>query len=195
MVSGAGGGFSQRVEPPPGVRARRSASEVWRCIRWRTWREIRIDQKGWWWRSSECRWDEQESGCMLKPDRSWRRSGNLIVGDSSHGCDGQDSGLEWNECSALWSLRRTPAIVLLRQDEKCGDQELSERRAVPSRNMASNSAFAIASLSGASRRGRQATGGSGVNLNLYRFLLLRVLKAMGMSEFLNSFLIVLLTGP
>jgi hypothetical protein len=37
------------------------------------------------------------------------------------------------------------------------DQELSERRTLPSRNMASNSALAIASRSGASRRGRQVT--------------------------------------
>jgi hypothetical protein len=33
---------------------------------------------------------------------------------------------------------------------------------MPSRNMASNSALAIASLSGASRRGRQVTGQPGV---------------------------------
>jgi hypothetical protein len=42
------------------------------------------------------------------------------------------------------------------------DQELSERRAVPSSNMASNSALAIASRSGASRLGRQVTGGPGI---------------------------------
>jgi hypothetical protein len=39
---------------------------------------------------------------------------------------------------------------------------LEEGRAVPSRTMASNSARAMLSLSGASRRGRQATGGPGV---------------------------------
>jgi hypothetical protein len=38
------------------------------------------------------------------------------------------------------------------------DQELSERRAVPSRNMASNSALAIASRSGVSRLGHQYVG-------------------------------------
>jgi hypothetical protein len=42
------------------------------------------------------------------------------------------------------------------------DQELFERRAVPSHNMASNSALAMASLSGNSRRGRQVTGGPDV---------------------------------
>jgi hypothetical protein len=42
------------------------------------------------------------------------------------------------------------------------DEELSDRQAVPSRNMASNSAFVIVSQSGASHRGRQVTGGPGV---------------------------------
>jgi hypothetical protein len=120
---------------------------VRRCVGQRLWRETRIGQKVWWWWSSECRWDEQESGYKLEPDRSWRRSSNLIVSKSSHGCDGQDSGLEWYERSALCNLRRDANHWL---------------RAVPSHNMASISALAIASLSGASRRGRQATGGPGV---------------------------------
>jgi hypothetical protein len=38
------------------------------------------------------------------------------------------------------------------------DQELSVRRAVPSHNMALNSALTIASLSGVSRHGQQVTG-------------------------------------
>jgi hypothetical protein len=42
------------------------------------------------------------------------------------------------------------------------DQELSKRRAVPSFYMPSNSALAKASRSGASRRGRQVTGGPAV---------------------------------
>jgi hypothetical protein len=46
---------------------------------------------------------------------------------------------------------------------RADDQE-SERRAVPSLNMASNSALAMASRSGASRCGRQVTGGPGVVL-------------------------------
>ena len=44
------------------------------------------------------------------------------------------------------------------------DQDTSERRAVPSRNMASNSVLATVSLSGARRRGRLVTGGPGVVL-------------------------------
>jgi hypothetical protein len=40
-------------------------------------------------------------------------------------------------------------------------QELSEWRAVPSHSMASKSALAMVSRSGASRRGRQVTGGPG----------------------------------
>jgi hypothetical protein len=55
----------------------------------------------------------------------------------------------------------TPPVVL-GYDVEAEDQELSERRAVPSRNMASNSALATASRSGASRRGRQVTGGPGI---------------------------------
>jgi hypothetical protein len=42
------------------------------------------------------------------------------------------------------------------------DQDSSERRVVPSRNMASNSALATVSLSGARRRGRIVTGEHGV---------------------------------
>jgi hypothetical protein len=42
------------------------------------------------------------------------------------------------------------------------DQELSEGRAVPSLTITSNSALAMASGSGASRRGLQETGGPGV---------------------------------
>jgi hypothetical protein len=42
---------------------------------------------------------------------------------------------------------------------KAEDQALSERRAVPSCNMASNSALAMVSRSGASHRGQQVTGG------------------------------------
>jgi hypothetical protein len=38
------------------------------------------------------------------------------------------------------------------------DHELPERRAVPSRNMASNSVLGVVSRSGASRRDRQMTG-------------------------------------
>jgi hypothetical protein len=72
----------------------------------RTWKETRISQMKWWWRSSECRWDGQESGYMLEQHRSWRRSGNLRVGDSSYGCDRQDSGLESYERWALYNLRR-----------------------------------------------------------------------------------------
>jgi len=56
---------------------------------------------------------------------------------------------------------RTPAVVLRGDDE---DQEPSERRAVPSIIIVSNSAFAIASLSGARRWGRKDTGGPGVVL-------------------------------
>jgi hypothetical protein len=52
--------------------------------------------------------------------------------------------------------------VVLGNDVECRRPELSEWRAVPSCNMASNSALAIASRSSASRRGRQVTGGPGV---------------------------------
>jgi hypothetical protein len=56
----------------------------------------------------------------------------------------------------------TPPVILLGHDVERRDQELLELRALPSRNMASNSALAIANLSSASRRGRQVTGGSGI---------------------------------
>jgi hypothetical protein len=54
-----------------------------------------------------------------------------------------------------------PAIVFFGTMWRAEDQELPDRRAVPSRNMATNSALAIASRSGGSRRVRQVTGGPG----------------------------------
>jgi hypothetical protein len=67
----------------------------------------------------------------------------------------------WNGTSVQRSVvfAGTPTVVLLGQDVKCGGPRT---RVVPSRNMVSNSALAIANMSGASRRARQVTGGPGV---------------------------------
>jgi hypothetical protein len=51
----------------------------------------------------------------------------------------------------------TPTVVLLGQIYRPEDQKHPERRAVPSRNMASNSALAIVSQSSANRRDRKVT--------------------------------------
>jgi hypothetical protein len=56
----------------------------------------------------------------------------------------------------------TPAVVLLGYDVERRRPGTLERRAVPFRNMASNSALTIASRSGASRHGRQVTVGPGI---------------------------------
>jgi hypothetical protein len=93
-------------------------------------------------------------GCMPSPYRSLKRSGNLRFGASSHGCDVQDNGLGivW-PFNALKSLQGRQPLPFLGTICRAEDQELSERGAVPCRNMASNSDLAIASLSGGSRRG------------------------------------------
>jgi hypothetical protein len=56
----------------------------------------------------------------------------------------------------------SPAVFFLRDEWRGEAQGLSERRAVPFRNISSNSDFAIRMRSGASRRGRDVTGGPGV---------------------------------
>jgi hypothetical protein len=57
---------------------------------------------------------------MLELDRYWRRSDTLRVGKSSHGCDGQDSGLKWYELQGSIVSAETPIVVLLGHDVKCG---------------------------------------------------------------------------
>ena len=64
------------------------------------------------------------------------------------------------ECSVVATGPSTD--ILLGNEMEGGDHGTSARRAVPSRSMASNSALAMAKLSGARWRGRQATGGPGV---------------------------------
>jgi hypothetical protein len=56
--------------------------------------------------------------------------------------------------SALKSPQQRQPLSFLGTMCRAEDQKLSERRAVPSRSMASNSALARASPSGASRPGR-----------------------------------------
>jgi hypothetical protein len=71
-------------------------------------------------------------------------------------------GTTHSESSASQSQASNQPLSFLGTMCRAEDQELSERRGVPSRNMASNSALAIASQSGASLLGRQVTGGPGI---------------------------------
>ena len=91
------------------------------------------------------------------------RAGSYVLGlvvDVPNGVAMRDGACV--ECTVVTT--RSPAVVFLGTSCSADDQVQSERRAVPSLSMASNSALAIASRSCTRRRCRQDTGGPGVIL-------------------------------